>query len=257
MSRKKCLGPPPGKLSWCASGTLLLVVVNKQESYNNIITWALTNLWFSVVPNTKACGTPFVRDTSKVGLTVLGDFSGRETLAANKTYPFGTTARISCPIGYRLSSLTSSWNTTFGNTLVPFTNIRCQGSLGWQKRPFDITCTPEKSEENDVRTWASLYNCNIYMFSTDSSMAEVVGGIPHRTLPVNPLIWLTVPEGIIRCFSSFPGYGLPFLTELQQPRTSAMNTDSWKTSKFNDTFIDVLNFYAAENKTVLLGENIR
>ena len=89
-------------------------------------------------------------------------------------------------------------------------------------------------------------------------MSEIIGGTAYRTTMPNvngSEVNMTAIQGVGICASRFPGFGLPFLPAAQ----NIVNPDSnsWKSSKFNDSLIDVLNFYAAHNRNVLLGDNIR
>ena len=91
-----------------------------------------------------------------------------------------------------------------------------------------------------------------------ANMSEIIGGTAYRTTLLNVTsseVNTSAIQGVGMCSSRFPGFGLPFLPPAQNG--VEFGPSSWKTSKFTDSLTDVLNFYAAHNMSVLLGDNIR
>ena len=133
----------PKALGHPGTNQLFLSASRNLRFVRNKFAWVIIYLmyYFNVTWNSKffvVCDQPFVRSSSNVGLQVMQD------PAPDNVYPrylFGTVARISCPIGFRLTSTASSWNTTFSSSVTRFMNISCLGSLGWPERPFDINCS--------------------------------------------------------------------------------------------------------------------
>jgi hypothetical protein len=91
-------------------------------------------------------------------------------------------------------------------------------------------------------------------------MIQTIGGLVYQTVPLAAIKSTDANhQGAIHsiCNASATGFGLPFLPDVQLSNASSWDEQSWRRSSFNESFLDVLTFYAAQNLTILLGDNIR
>jgi hypothetical protein len=142
---------------------------------------------------------------------------------------------------WRLTSLALlSYQTTL--------NLSLKSLWMWCIRVFNSSTVKFKY----VNTWLIL--------TSAVKMMQIIGGVSYQTTPLVQVnrTGVTHQEAITyACNASATGFGLPFLPDAQSFTGTSWDPNRWRWSAFNDSFVDVLTFYAARNVTVLLGDNIR
>jgi hypothetical protein len=58
------------------------------------------------------------------------------------SFPAGTTATYSCPIGFVFEHLKPQEASTNDTSLLRHVQVECLGSVGWSQRPLNMTCVP-------------------------------------------------------------------------------------------------------------------